>query len=112
MLCPTRIRVRKMIADVITKNGYYQVLNERGQKIAEKSESALGELQGFTDRFLLFHKGNYFVTYDESFRKISEVYENNVGVFKGVAGQYMTFIKGSYVVTLDMMFKKISERHV
>ena len=51
-----------MIADVITKNGYYQVLNERGQKIAEKSESALGELQGFTDRFLLFHKGDYFVT--------------------------------------------------
>ena len=46
-----------MIADVITKNGYYQVLNERGQKIAEKSESALGELQGFTDRFLLFSKG-------------------------------------------------------
>ena len=46
-----------MIADVITKNGYYQVLNERGQKIAEKSESALGELQGFTDRFLLFIRG-------------------------------------------------------
>ena len=102
-----------MIADVITKSGYYQVLNERGQKIAEKPESTLGELQGFTDRFLLFHKGSYFVTYDESFRKINEVHENNnVGVFKGVAGQYMTFIKGSYVVTFDLMFKKISERHV
>ena len=74
-----------MIADVITKNGYYQVLNERGQKIAEKSEClCLENCIGFTDRFLQFHKGYYFATYDESFRKISVVSENSVGVFKGL----------------------------
>ena len=45
-----------MITDVIRKNGWYQTLNESGKKIQEKHESSLGELQGFTDRFLVFYK--------------------------------------------------------
>lgn len=98
--------------DVIRKGNYYQVLNENGKKIEEVHESSVGELQGFTDRFIVFRKGSYFATYDETFRKIEEIHESTAGVFKGAAGQYMIFIKGNYAVTFDLMFKKISERYV
>lgn len=69
---PTRIREDKMIADVILKNGWYQSLNESGKRIQEKSQSSMGELQGFTDRFMVFHKNGWFQTVDETFRKIAE----------------------------------------
>lgn len=81
--------------------------------VKEIHESSVGgELQGFTDRFVVFRKGSYFATYDETFRKIKEVHESSVGIFRGAIGQYMTFLKGSYVITFDVMFKKISERRV
>lgn len=51
-----------MIADVIRKGRYYQVLNESGKKIKEVHESSVGELQGFTDRFVVFRKGTFFLT--------------------------------------------------
>ena len=85
---PTQIRECIMIADVIRKGSYYQTLNESGKKIKDVHESSVGELQGFTDRFVVFRKGNYFATYDETFRKIKESHESSVGVFKGAAGQY------------------------
>ena len=59
---PTRIRESIMIADVIRKGRYYQVLNESGKKIKEVHESSVGELQGFTDRFVVFRKGTFFLT--------------------------------------------------
>ena len=57
-----------MIVDVINKNGCYQTLNENGKKIQEKHESSMGELKGFTDRFMIFHKNGWFIT--ESMKKI------------------------------------------
>ena len=96
-----------MIADVIRKGSYYQTLNESGKKIKDVHESSVGELQGFTERFVVFRKGNYFATYDETFRKIKESHESSVGIFKGAAGQYMTFVKGNYAVTFDVMLKKL-----
>lgn len=61
-----------MISDVINKNGWYQTLNENGKKIQEKHESSMGELQGFTDRFMIFHKNGWATTFDFAFKKISE----------------------------------------
>lgn len=101
---------KKMIADVIRKGSYYQTLNESGKRIKEVQQSIVGELQGFTDRFVVFRKGNYFATYDENFKKIKEIQEGIVGVYKNATGQYMTFIKNGYIVTYDVMFKKVSER--
>ena len=56
---PTRIREKEMIADVILKNGWYQSLNQSGKKIQEKHESSMGELQGFTGSFMVFHKDGF-----------------------------------------------------
>lgn len=61
-----------MITDVIRKNGWYQTLNESGKEIKKMPESAMGELQRFTDRFMIFIKNGWAVTYDVTFKKISE----------------------------------------
>lgn len=90
---PTRIREFIMISDVIRKGSFYQTLNESGKKIKEIHQNSVGELQGFTDRFIVFRKGSFFATYDENFKKIKEIHQNSVGIFRGAAGQYMTFIK-------------------
>ena len=91
---------------------YYKILDEKGKKVKEIHVSSVGELQGFTESFIVFHKRSYYATYDESFKKIKEMHESSMGTFKSAAGQYMTFLKGSYSGTYDVMFKKISERHV
>ena len=75
---PTRIREKEMIADVILKNGWYQSLNQSGKKIQEKHESSMGELQGFTGSFMVFHKNGWFQTFDETFRKIAEKRKFNI----------------------------------
>jgi len=69
-------------------------------------------LLGFTDKFIVFHKGNYFATYDENFKKIKDIHGNIVGEFKNAVGTSINFVKGNYIVTFDVMFKKISERRV
>ena len=61
-----------MIADVILHYGWYQSLNESGEKINEQSASSTGELMGFTDRFMVFYKDGWFQTVDEAFQKIAE----------------------------------------
>ena len=72
----------------------------------------MGELQGFTDRFMVFHKNGWFQTVDETFRKIAEKSESSVGMFKNATGTSMIFVKNGWAVTYDMNFKKISERHI
>ena len=82
-----------MIADVILKNGWYQSLNQSGKKIQEKHESSMGELQGFTGSFMVFHKNGWFQTFDETFRKIAEKHESSVGMFKNATGTSMILLK-------------------
>lgn len=101
-----------MIADVILKNGWYQSLNESGKKIQERSASSMGELMGFTDKFMVFYKNGWFQTFDETFHKISEKSDSSVGMFKNAVGTSMIFVKNGWAVTYDMHFKKISERHI
>lgn len=72
----------------------------------------MGELQGFTDRFMVFYENGWFKTVDETFQKIAEKSESSVGMFKNATGTYMVFVKNGWAVTYDMKFKKISERHV
>ena len=48
-----------MISDVIRKGSFYQTLNESGKKIKEVHQNSVGELQGFTDRFIVFRKGSF-----------------------------------------------------
>ena len=88
---PTQIREKEMIADVILKNGWYQSLNESGKKIQEKSANSMGELMGFTDRFMVFYKNGWFQTVDETFRRIAEKSENSLGMFKNATGTSVIF---------------------
>lgn len=99
-----------MIADVIKKGQYYQVLDQKNKKIKEVSASIIGELLDFNSEYIICRKGNYYVTYDETFKKIKEVSAAIVGEFRNTTGEVMTFLKSNYIVTYDVNFKKISER--
>lgn len=61
-----------MIADVILKNGWYQSLNESGKKIQERSASSMGELMGFTDKFMVFYKNGWFSTKMDGFKHLTK----------------------------------------
>lgn len=63
-----------MIADVIRKGNYFQVLNESGKKIKEIHESSVCVFKGAAGQYMTFIKGNYAVTFDMMFKKISERY--------------------------------------
>lgn len=106
------VNLNAQIADVVKKGSFYYTLDEKGKQIKSIHENSAGELQGFTDRFVVFHKGSFYATYDENFKKIKAVHENSVGEFKNAAGQYMIFIKGNFSGTYDVKFNKISVRHI
>jgi hypothetical protein len=63
------VNLNAQIADVVKKGSFYYTLDEKGKQIKSIHENSAGELQGFTDRFVVFHKGSFYATYDENFKK-------------------------------------------
>lgn len=109
---PLRIRVTKMIADVMFKNKQYVVFNEQGKEIANGFESDLGNLVGFTDSFILFEKKDRFFTVDDRLKEIASEWKNTVGEFRNAAGHIVNFTKNKQIYTRDTMFKEISRRFI
>ena len=72
----------------------------------------MGELMGFTDKFMVFYKNGWFQTFDETFHKISEKSGSSVGMFKNAVGTSMVFVKNGWAITYDTHFKQISQRHI
>ena len=58
-----------MISDIVSKNQIYYVLNEQGREIAHNWTSSIGELLGFTGKFIVCRKNQMIYVYTEQLKE-------------------------------------------